>query len=52
MSHVMPDRGVGVTDGEVLPEMYHQAASATLAHKTDPSVMTTARGVFFSGTCF
>ena len=51
MSQVMPETGEGVNDREVLPELYHQAPSATLVHNTDPSMMTTTRGVFFAGSC-
>ncbi|MFI5247960.1 MAG: hypothetical protein ACHQWV_05345 [Nitrospirales bacterium] len=52
MSQVIPDNGFVVTDGRVLPEPYHQAARTMLAHRANPSVMTTERGVFFAGACF
>ncbi|MGA6828370.1 hypothetical protein ACO9S2_12235 [Nitrospira sp. NS4] len=51
MSQVIPDTGDGVTNGEVLPELYHQAPSRRPAHNADPSMMTTARGVFVAGRC-
>ena len=52
MSQVMPDTGVGVTEGEGLPEPYHHAASTRPAHNTDPRMRKTARGEFFAGICF
>jgi hypothetical protein len=48
----MPDPGKEGTDGEVLPELYHQAPSTTLAHNIDPSMIRIARGVFSTGSCF
>ena len=48
---VMPDSCDGVTDEEVIPELYHQKPSAILAHNTDARMMTMARGIFFAGRC-
>jgi hypothetical protein len=47
----MPDSCDGVTDEEVIRELYHQTPSAILAHNIDPRMMTKAPGVYFAGRC-
>ena len=49
MSHVMPDTGVVVTDGEVWPELYHQAARTMLAHRGNPILIKDMRVMFIAG---
>jgi hypothetical protein len=46
MSQVMPDSGAVSTDGEVLPELYHQAVKTMLAHKGNPTLIKDVRVMF------
>jgi hypothetical protein len=52
MSHVMPDTGVVVTDGEVLPEVYHQTARMMHAHRGNPSLISAGRVLVAATTGF
>jgi len=45
----MPDTGVVVTDGEVWPELYHQAARTMLAHRGNPILIKDMRVMFIAG---
>ena len=52
MSQVMPDTGIVSTDGEVLPEVYHQAVKTMLAHRGNPILIREARVIFITATGF
>src|SRR5262245_14285192 len=52
MSQVMPDTGIVSTDGEVLPEVYHQAVKTMLAHRGNPILIREARVIFITATRF
>jgi hypothetical protein len=43
MSQVMPDFGAVSTDGEVLPELYHQAVRTMLEHRGNQILMRDVR---------
>ena len=52
MSQVMPDTGVVSTDGEVLPEVYHQAVKAMVAHRGNPILIRDVRVIVIAATGF
>jgi hypothetical protein len=52
MSQVMPDTGVVSTDGDALPELYHQMARTMLAHSGAPILMRDVCVMFLAGTGF
>lgn len=52
MSHVMPDTGVVSTDGDALPELYHQTTKPMLAHRCNEILMRDVRVMFIAATSF
>ena len=48
MSQVMPDTGVVSTDGDALPELYHQAVKTMLAHRGNQILMRDVRVMFIA----
>ena len=48
MSQVMPVTGVVSTDGDALPELYHQMARTMLAHSGNPILMRDVRVMFIA----
>ncbi len=48
MSQVMPDFGAVSTDGEVLPELYHQAVRTMLEHRGNQILMRDVRVMFIA----
>ena len=48
MSQVMPDTGVVSTDGDALPELYHQMARMMLVHRSNEILMRDVRVMFIA----